>query len=333
MPAEHSQASGRSKGRFWPGPAWTAFVSVPILLVALLLAVAGVRNFFSWPNADSMGWAVLTAVILALIPIMLLLLDGIAHNRGPIEWRGLRLSFAEAAGATSGAVVPANATPGTELHDSGMQGLLRTARAASRNRIIVVDLTDGTSWWETRLLMVLPVASAQPGEHTIVLVAERAQRKHLFIGWAPAGILRERLLDLRPHLRSAYEAAAKDAIRGAAEQQPATAQRNNAAAGKVMDQPPAPGGPDPTILQFISGGLKIPGPIGRNPLAAGAVMDWFSPDLVTDSIERNATQEMRIKAVLSYDTRYVAVTQDQVYVGLLSRAQALNSLLEGLLRP
>jgi hypothetical protein len=304
-------------------------------MVTLLLAVAGIRGFFSWPNADSMGWALLTVLILALIPIVLLLLDGIARQRGTIEWRGLRLSFAQAAeGATSGAVVPANATPGTELLDSGMHSLLRTARAASRNRIIVVDLTDGTSWWETRLLMVLSVASAQPGEHTIVFVAERGQREHLFLGWAHADILRERLLDSRPHLRLAYEAAAKDAIRSAAGQpilpivQPVTGPR------EVMDEPRAPGGPDAFYLaQHIQHLETSTGAVpGGYSLTAATVMNWFYPALVTDSVERTGAQELWIKAVLSSDARYIAVTDDQVYVGLLSRAQAVNSLLDGLLK-
>lgn len=335
MPAETHKASGRPQGHFWPLPAWTAVVAVPILIVALLLAMAAIRGFFSWPNADSIGWALLTVLILALIPIVLLLLDGIAHQRGTIEWRGLRLSFAQAAeGATSGAVIPANATPGTELVDSGMQNLLRTVRAASRSRIIIVDLTDGTSWWETRLLMVLSVASAQPGEHAIVFVAERAQRGHLFLGWAHADVLRERLLDSRPHLRLAYEAAAKDAIRSAAGQHPLQPYPPGTHPQEIMDQARAPSGPDAfNLAQHIRTLESSPGPVpGRNPLTAATVMDWFYPVLVTEAVERNAAQELWVKAVLGTDARYIAVTEGQVYVGLLSRAQAVNSLLDGLLK-
>jgi hypothetical protein len=44
-------------------------VAVPILIVALLLATAGIQAFFSWPNAESMGWALLAVLVLALIPI------------------------------------------------------------------------------------------------------------------------------------------------------------------------------------------------------------------------------------------------------------------------
>ncbi|WP_139204965.1 hypothetical protein [Arthrobacter sp. OV608] len=272
---------------------------------------------------------------MALIPIVLLLLDGIARQRGTIEWRGLRLSFAQAAeGATSGAVVPANATPGTELLDSGMHSLLRTARAASRNRIIVVDLTDGTSWWETRLLMVLSVASAQPGEHAIVFLAERGQRGHLFLGWAHADILRERLLDSRPHLRLAYEAAAKDAIRGAASLPLLPPNEPTTGPQAAIDEPRALGDPDArNLAQHIQRLEASTGAVpGRYPLTAATVIDWFYPVLVTETVERNATQELWVKAVLGTDARYIAVTDGQVYVGLLSRAQAVNSLLDGLLK-
>jgi hypothetical protein len=216
-----------------------------------------------------------------------------------------------------------------------MNNLLRTVRAASRSRIIVVDLTDGTSWWETRLLMVLSVASSQSGEHAIVFVAERGQREHLFLGWAPADILRERLLDSRPHLRLAYEAAATDAIRSAAGQALLPPYPSGTNPQEIMNEARAPGGPDAfNLARHIRSLESSPGPVpGRSPLSAATIMDWFYPVLVTDAIERNAEHQLWVKAVLGTDARYIAVTDGQAYVGLLSRAQAVNSLLARLLKP
>lgn len=103
---------------------------------------------------------------------------------------------------------------------------------------------------------------------------------------------------------------------------------------EIMDEPRAPGGPDAFYLaRHIQRLETSTGAVpGRNPVTAASVMDWFYPVLVTEAVERNAAQELWVKTVLGSDARYIAVTDGQVYVGLLSRAQAVNSLLDGLLK-
>jgi hypothetical protein len=173
-----------------------------------------------WPNPGVMTWVVLALVALSLIPLLLLVLDGMARQGGALEWRGLRLSF-DGAAAPSGFLVPANAAvPGMSIGDSGMEPVVRTSQAAARSRILEVDLADGSAWWESRLLMLLAVAARRPEPSAVVFTADLAGKDYQFVGWASPRALLDRLLTARPGLLAAYESAVSDSVRYVAGMQP-----------------------------------------------------------------------------------------------------------------
>jgi hypothetical protein len=59
---------------------------------------------------------------------------------------------------------------GQLLDDSGTVQILETLRAAVRHQVAVVDLDDGTAWWETRLLVLCAGAARQGRPNAIVFL-------------------------------------------------------------------------------------------------------------------------------------------------------------------
>src|SRR3989442_41420 len=86
--------------RFWPWRRWTALVVSAVLLLALLVLIVVSRRTTRWPGDGDVGSLVLAALAIALVPIVLMIADGIAAGGGSIGIAGVTLSFA----ATSQAV-------------------------------------------------------------------------------------------------------------------------------------------------------------------------------------------------------------------------------------
>ena len=47
-----------------------------------------------WPDQRWQGWLMLGVVLLALAPLLLLILDRVAHTGGSVEFRGIKIAFA-----------------------------------------------------------------------------------------------------------------------------------------------------------------------------------------------------------------------------------------------
>jgi hypothetical protein len=66
-------------------------------------------------------------------------------------------------------------------------------------------------------------------------------------------------------------------------------------------------------------------------MSATAVRDMFLPVLRTATVGRVVSDADWIRSVLSSEDEYIAIVDDGVYVGLLSRATAVNRILLSLM--
>jgi len=305
---------------FWPWSPRSAVVVVPLLLISLLIALGVIRSVMDWPNSGAMTWVVLALVALSLMPLLLLVLDGMARQGGALEWRGLRLSF-DGAAAPSGSLVPANAAvPGMPIVDSGMESVLRTSQAAARSRILVVDLADGYAWWESRLLMLCAVAARRPEPSAVVFTADLAGKDYQFVGWASPRALLDRLLTARPGLLAAYESAVSDSIRYVAGEAP---------------KPPLPSSdefmPDvPPSERYLGMHVQRIEVENSSQMSASTLRELFEPVLNTASVDRSRAGSDWLRTALSSETDYLAITDEGRYIGLISRWTMVNRILLGL---
>ena len=154
-------SGGARSGPFWPFSVTAAWLSVPVILVALAAALSIVRSSTSWLDEASVAWSLLGVVVLALLPLLLVVLGRVADRGGSVTLPGgFALAFAgvEAVQGQAGTVrISANlgAPPGIDVFDSGGGNLMAALSRAVTNPVVVVDLEDGNAWWETRLLILL----------------------------------------------------------------------------------------------------------------------------------------------------------------------------------
>jgi hypothetical protein len=302
---------------FWPWSPRSAVVVVPLALISLLIALGVARSVMSWPDPGAMPWVVLALVVLSLVPLFLLVLDGMARQGGALEWRGFRLSF-DGTAAPFGYSVPANAAvPGMPIADSGMESVLRTSEAAARNRILVVDLANGYAWWESRLLMLCAVASRRPEPSAVVFTADLAGKDYQFVGWSSPGALLERLLAVRPELLTAYESAVSDSVRYVAGQGPKPPLKSS---DEFMpDVPPSE--------RYLGMHVQRIESEKSSPMTASAVRELFEPVLNIASVDQSLSGPDWLRAALSSETDYLAITGEGRYIGLISRWSIVNRIL------
>src|SRR5919202_3561177 len=115
----------RDRGAFWPWSPLLAFGACAALLVVLMLL---------WILAESSAnlairpeWILLAIVVVALVPLLLYVLDGMARGGGSLELKGVRITLAAVAHASPSPTMPRNAglQPGELLSDSGNAAILR----------------------------------------------------------------------------------------------------------------------------------------------------------------------------------------------------------------
>ena len=83
-----------STPRFWPWGRGTALLAAVLVLLALLVLILVSRQMTEWPGDGDIGSLVLAALVVALIPVILMVADGIASTGGSIGLAGVTLSFA-----------------------------------------------------------------------------------------------------------------------------------------------------------------------------------------------------------------------------------------------
>jgi hypothetical protein len=330
----------RRSGRIWPFGVIPALITAGAVLVVLLVTVVVLDSTAHWPDKRWQGWLMLGVVLLAVTPLLLLILDRVAHAGGSVEFRGIKIAFAAEA-AESAITLPSNMgiPPGLPVADSGGFQLQAAMREAVRNNVLVVDLEEGAAWWETRLLTLCVGAHRRGQVRAVVFIATDRTVARTFQGWATPGQLAQALLDANPEMRHAADNAEVTARRWHLAYPPSLpgADENAGAAGvnPLPDQRKVPNyyvpfcGPGRNAFadeQFLLNELA-PFEQQPRPVTLVRLMELFGPILRAASFDELDPDDAWLRTALTLDDDYVAVTRGQIYVGMLSRSAVLARIV------
>lgn len=339
---------GDRSGPFWPWSVRAAVVAVPVILVCLLLLLSLTRAAADWPDDSNEGTLLAGILLLSLLPVLLLLLGALAGGGGSVEAFGVAIRFAETSRARQEVTVPPRLglQPGMTLNDSSTAQILDVLGEATRSDVAVLDLEEGTAWWETRLAVLCAGAARLGRPEAIAFVATTGGTRQVFKGWAPPVDLLECLLTMRPDLRIAYERA-----RAIFRQWELAVPPEPSAPPGVPPVLPFPVGLDTgvqwavfpqgatvasrlaaeQIFALQLGQLEDAGAHGV--VTAARLVELFDPVLRTHAVDLDSAdgQPSWAQAVLVTTDPFVAVTNGPRYAGLLRRDAALNDVLRALL--
>ena len=164
----------------WPYGVGGALIAALAILAVLLTAVGLSHAYANWPTARWDSWVLIGILIITLVPVALLVLDRVYAAGGSVEVRGLKIVFEQRARSAPSVLVqnlnawipsdrPVVGEPSTRrtLSKAGQ----RAFREAMSNDVVLLDLGDGSKWWETRLLVLCAAAQRFGQVRAIVFVA------------------------------------------------------------------------------------------------------------------------------------------------------------------
>jgi hypothetical protein len=282
----------------------------------------------------SAGWVLLGIVVISGIPLILLLLEGTAAGGGSVEVGVVKIALTAGANQQRPVVVPANvAPPGTPISDSGSSSILKTLRDARMSGLVVVDLEQGSAWWETRLLLVCAGAARLGRPQVIVFVAYLAGRPKQFVGWAKASELLEVLLsDKRYRLCfQRAEALAAAARLTVASPPPVTVTLPSNREWMVYE----PDAADPTAAKVLQPFLNEQllanelAALENTPLEidASRARDRFGTVLHRGSVDQTDRDVDWFRKALLDEDDYLSITDRGTYVGLMPRKAIVSAVL------
>jgi hypothetical protein len=337
---------GQGAGPFWPWSARAAVLAVPVIFIVLLVLLSASRAITDWPGGTSEGAILAGLLLLTLLPLVLVLLGNLAGSGGSVEAFGVGIRFAEASAARQEITVPPRLglQPGMTLNDSSTAQILETLSDAVRSDVAVLDLEEGTAWWETRLVVLCAGAARLGRPAAIVFVATAGGTRQVFKGWASPDELLRGLLAKRRDLQTAYERAV--AIH---RQWELAVPPPSDVPGSTPPTLPFAIGPDTAVQHVV-----FPDGVTRSSLAAEQILalqlgsieehkahgvitatrlaELFDPVLRTRSadLEQGVSDSTWARTILSTTDRFIALTRDERYAGLLPREAAVNDILRAL---
>jgi hypothetical protein len=194
--------------KLWPFKPRTSLLAAVLTFFILLITVITLRalNLLTQVSDTSLLTGIL---VLSLLPIVLSLLDNFMDRGGTLEYKGVKINFAQVPQLSSiGFRVPINiGVPGQPVSDSGTTEIIDALRKATSCNVVIIDLEDGKAWWETRLLVLLAGATRRGRPAKIVFVATDYNTENSFQGWAHANDLLNNLLSAHPQYLRSYHAS------------------------------------------------------------------------------------------------------------------------------
>ncbi|MCK2218276.1 hypothetical protein MF672_031465 [Actinomadura sp. ATCC 31491] len=330
--------------RVWPlSPKWSLLTSL-LLLAALLLALVLLRMFAGWPGDALLPVILVAAAVITGIPLLFMVIEVAAQSNGSVEALGFGFSFgAPAADSMSSQDLPPNfgVPESLPIADSRGPQVIQALEQFPRSDVAVIDLEDGSAWWETRLAVVCSGAARLRRPKAIAFTATENEKRHRFVGWGEPERLLRALYRARPELQHAADAAAAATARWALAYPP----------GGDPVQGMLPPLADPVAghlgaLAFAGSTRRLDAPEQfllhelakleeQRPQGISVIKlrDLFGAFLHREAVDEKQPSQEWIRTVLCSESEYVAVTRCGTFVGLLSRLAVLNQVLRSRLFP
>ena len=339
----------------WPWSHRSAVITSGLLVCVLVGALVVVSVATSWPNESLQPWVFGGAVLIALIPVMMLLLDFAAERRAKLGIaRVFSVDFSSAAHGDHGATESRTITPnivgaGVEVADSGSAQMQSALRSATQTDVITLDLGVGESWWTTRLLVLTAGASRRGRPAAMAFTAREGSRRGVFLGWVAPDALLDQILSREPELRFVYWYTqrawagqfAVDTGQAANwsswESVPTSTPIAHRAVTQPTGTPPArptntnqvPAELGPEMLLANELGYLEPPPHG---ISAGDLAAMAGAVLNRAAIELEDPPERQIEVALGSEEAYVGVLRGGEYVGLARVEVIVRDLLRSAVR-
>lgn len=347
------EAAVRSPESLWPWTAKAAVLSVPITLAAMLIAYGVLHATSDWPRPEFEGWILVAIAVGSAIPLLLLIIQALASIGGTIEGPGgVKLSFAAASSRAAAAVstwtlaenldMPA----GEAQQLTGLPNILSALRQARRTDVTIVDLREGSTWWESRLFILVAAAARRRRPSAIAFVATINQRPRTFIGWGDPQALLEQHETLEPGYLTAHRFAAAATARwelgtpipgtDQSVKLPWTVDGGGEKARETLPQPTT--GPADCAFAFelyLQQACEINVPVdeARRHVGRARLEELFDPVLVRDEVADDASDAEWIRFLTSHPHRFFALTSGGVFKNLVPRDTLTAALLGRLAIP
>jgi hypothetical protein len=333
------------KDRLWFYGTRTAALTLPLVFVGLVLAVALLRALLGWPGYELDQTLLLGIFALSMLPLLLAVMDALVERRGVVKLPWAEFDFSHvAAVATPTVVLPVNiGVAGEPLNESNVTLILDALRSTEASEVVIVDLEGGNAWWETRLLLLLAGATRTGRPSKVVFLAMEGAVAGRFQGWAPPGSLLPILLRADPLYALCYHRAAAAARAWAA----------------VEPVPPAIPPPPPWVSGLVGGlggyafdpatGLPnelapeqmLAAELGREveqkgpprEITLARLEELFRPVLLRNAVDETWPADRQLAAFFEDTAPQVAVTSGGRYLRLLPRDVALSAIVRSLAIP
>ena len=335
----------------WPWSRRAALFASLLLLVVLVAVVVVSSTAADWPEDSLTPWVLLGAVIVALLPLLLTLIDLIAAGRGSLSIaKLLTIQFGadeRVVAASASSITPNIVGAGVDVADSGNTRMRNALRSATHSDVVELDLGNGEDWWTTRLLVLVCGAARLGRPSALAFVARDGGRDRVFQGWATPESVVEGLLRRNPDLRFVYwysqrSWAGQFALLDAHPHWASWTYTNGHPPLRHSAAAP-PANPPPAVPAPTGESWRVPGDLGPEMLLAAELQQLEPPatgisigdlnDVVGPSLHRTAVEltdpaEQQVDTVLGADDEFVAVLRNGSYTGLAR----VDEIARGLLR-
>jgi hypothetical protein len=278
------------------------------------------------------------------MPFLLAIIDIVIERGGSVGFKDFKLDFSVLVKTSAPEfTVPANiGVQGVPVYESNTREILDALKKAKKSNIVVIDIEDGTAWWETRLLVLLAGATRLGTPGNIVFVGKTVKGEQQFIGWAEPGALLGKLLEVRPVYKQAFYTAVAAAKQWAMVEPavpPAMAAEpfpfGNAAIGKnYIAFDPLTGLPNEfTQEEFFQNelGMKVEA-MEQNKttlhVTRGKLHDIFDGELIEDRLDQAGAKEEMARIFFETDFPWVALTENGKYLRMVSRLSVINEIIK-----
>lgn len=329
-----------SDRKFWPYKPKVSILLAFIILTVLLVAIGILRSTVSWPADGSTNTVLIGILLLSVVPILFAILDVIIERGGSIGFKDFKIDFSKVTySVSSGIVVPPNIGGlGIPVNESSIMMILEALKKAGESSIVIVDIEDGTAWWETRLLLLVAGATRLGKPDKIVFTGKISQQEQYFLGWAKPSSLLTLLLNSNQIYNRLYHiskaaasqwALVEPAMPGQIPLQPSFVSGLEAGmCGNIAFDPN--GLPNEFLPEQIMGralGNQVEQSNLNLNITQGKLIDLFGRVLMKDQIDENWVAEQQLKLFFESDNPFVALTKNGKYLKLVLRLSILNEIL------